>query len=454
MNTSPEEAAAVPASTSSNRHHILFALGTALAITLLVTSFLQSSMALDAVDKIRNQSEQMDSMDHLLLRLVDAETSVRGYLITGELAYLEPYEAATAKLPEAIARVRQTFADRPTDRLRVQTLLALVDAKLERMSEAVARHTLEEANSEELVGKLLMDEARKHIQLLSDELGDEARASLVQTKSRFRLSRTIGIVLAASTLLLMLALFAGTRRERVLRERIASLMASENERLERQVALRTAELSDLARYVNSAREAEKARLARELHDELGALLTAAKLDAGWMGRRLPAELRAQWQKRLDRLQRSLTGSIALKRRIIDDLRPPLLKEMGLVEAMRALCEDFKMGSELELDVSLPDSDEGIDEEHALALFRIAQEAFTNIRKYAKASQVQLSLAWDAKLATLTVSDNGMGFDVESVAQGRHGIEGMRHRVQTYAGRFEVESAPGQGTAIRADIPLH
>lgn len=442
-----------PDGTLGKRHHVLFALGMAFVITLLVTNTTQSSMGLEAVDGIRSQSEQIDSVEHLLLRLLDAETGVRGYLLTGEPVYLEPYESATTALPKAIERVRQTFANRPSDQQRVTTLLALVDAKREAMSEAVARRTLVGAQSNDLVGRVLMDETRQHIGKLRDELAGEARASLEQSKSRFGLSRTLGNVFATCTMLLMLAVFSGTRRELELRERIATLQASEKRRLEDQVALRTAELSDLARYVNNAREAEKQRLARELHDELGALLTAAKLDAGWMGRRLPPELRAQWQERLDRLQRSLSEGIALKRRIIDDLRPPLLNEMGLIEAMRAMCEDFALGNELDVEVTLPDSIAGIDEERSLALFRIAQEAFTNIRKYAKAKWVGLSLSSNDELVTITISDDGIGFDVAGTALDRHGIAGMRHRVQTYAGRFTVESAPGQGTRIRAEIPL-
>ena len=443
-----------PDSVLRGRHHVLFALGTALALTLLVTSFLQSSMGLAAIDEIRDQNTQMDSVDRLLLHLVDAETGVRGYLLTGEAVYLEPYEAATARLPEVIDEVRETFADQATDRERVTTLLALVDAKLETMSGAVARQAMEGAKNVDIADRVLMEESRQHIGRLRAELGAQERAKLAQSKSRFRLSRALGIVLAACTMLLMLALFTSIRRELVLRERLATMMASENERLERQVAIRTSELSDLARYVNNAREAEKERLARELHDELGALLTAAKLDTGWMRRRLPDDLRRDWQARLDRLESSLSAGIALKRRIIDDLRPPLLKELGLVEAMRAMCDDFATGNDFECDAELPSSAAAINEERSLAIYRIAQEALTNVRKYAEATRVELSLSCDDGIACLTVRDNGKGFDLQAVSSTRHGIAGMRQRVQTYAGHFTVESVPGSGACIRAEIPLH
>ena len=127
-------------------------------------------------------------------------------------------------------------------------------------------------------------------------------------------------------------LFAVMRRQNLLRGRLAELLRTENARLEAQVAARTTELSQLARYLTVAREAEKESLARELHDELGALLTAAKLDAGWMRRKLPPELREQWHERIERLLHTLSSGIALKRRLIDDLRPPLLKDLGLIEA--------------------------------------------------------------------------------------------------------------------------
>ena len=240
-----------------------------------------------------------------------------------------------------------------------------------------------------------------------------------------------------------------------LRERIAGLLAGENQRLDREVRARTIELSSLASYLTNAREAEQAHLARELHDELGALLTAAKLDADWIARKLPQEVREHLDTRISRLQHTLSEGIALKRRIIDDLRPPLLKDLGLIAALKALLEDFAIDGEPIVHTDLPDENTpGLPPEQSLALFRIAQESLTNIRKYAAAKNVWVSLRLDAGVAHLEVRDDGCGFSGAALpAASRHGLAGMKHRVQSHAGKFELQTAPGQGTRISARIPL-
>ncbi|MCB1954650.1 MAG: CHASE3 domain-containing protein [Rhodocyclaceae bacterium] len=434
--------------------HVLLACGCALALTLLVSSYLQSSLGLEALDEVLTQSAQVDHMDQLQLLLVNSETGVRGYLLTGEPVYLEPYEAAIPEIDTLVERIRADFSDKPTMLDELEALLGLVRAKQEVMGEAVARRTLEGEQDNDLAGKILMDEARQQIGALRANLLSDVTQSIIGSKERFKLTRGIGIALAGGTLLLLLALFAVMQRQAELRNRLTDLLATENSRLDRQVRQRTAELRRLARYLTNAREAEQARLARELHDELGSLLTAAKLDTGWIRRKLPDDLREAWKSRLDRLQETLTSGIALKRRIIDDLRPPLLKDLGLVEALRALAEDFAMGNEITVDIVLPDDASAFDEERSLTLFRIAQEAFTNIRKYANARNVTLSLVIANDQARLEVTDDGVGFNPQGLASDRHGLAGMLHRVQTYAGRFSVESSPGNGARIVAEVPLN
>lgn len=446
-------APAADAPPSRIRQHVLLACGCALALTLLVSSYLQSSLGLASLDEVLTQSSQVDHMDRLQLLLVDSETGVRGYLLTGEPVYLEPFEASASQIDALAVQLRQDFADKPGMQAQLEALLTLVDAKQEAMSEAVARRTLEGEQDNDLVGKILMDEARGQIGKLRASLLADVGDSIGTAQGRFRLTRGIGIALATGSLVLLLALFAVMQRQTELRERLARQLETENSRLERQVAQRTRELSNLARYLSIAREAEQARLARELHDELGALLTAAKLDASWIRRKLPEELREAWSSRLDRLQQTLTSGIALKRRIIDDLRPPLLKDLGLVEALRALAEDFAMGQEVEVSIELPEDASPFDEEHALALFRIAQEAFTNIRKYARAKAVDVSLRVADGRALLCIADDGIGFDPAVLASDRHGLAGMLHRVQTYAGRLDIDARPGAGTRITAEIPL-
>ncbi|MCB1896449.1 MAG: CHASE3 domain-containing protein [Zoogloeaceae bacterium] len=433
--------------------HVLLACGCALAITLLVTSYLQSSQGANALDDVLRQSAQVDHIDQLQMLLVDAETGVRGYLLSGDAIYLEPYERAIGGLDDAVDKLRADFADKPADQDRLDQLIALVRAKQGAMATAVAERTLIGERNDDLLGNVLMGEVREQIIALRASLLGDVANSIASSRQRFGLTRIVGIAMAVGSLLLLLVLFGVMQRQSELRERLASVLETENSRLEKLVEERTAALSRLARHLTVAREDEQARLARELHDELGSLLTAAKLDASWIKRKLPAELQEAWRDRLDRLQQTLTSGIALKRRIIDDLRPPLLKDLGLVEALRALADDFAMGNEIEVVADLPDALGEIDEERSLTIFRIAQETFTNIRKYARAKRITMALDHSPGQVRLEIADDGVGFDPDEVASDRHGIAGMLHRVQTYAGEFAIESAPGHGTRIVAVIPV-
>ena len=208
----------------------------------------------------------------------------------------------------------------------------------------------------------------------------------------------------------------------------------------------------MASYLTNVRETEKARLARELHDELGALLTAAKMETNLIARRLDEATLAACGERLVRLNEHLDRGIALKRRIIDDLRPPFLEELGLVNTLRTLGEEFERGGEEALNLQLPDADVELEPAVALALFRIAQEALTNIRKHARAGSATLALRADDAALELQIADDGVGFHTGHRRGGQHGLSGMKHRVQMCAGEFLVTSRPGSGTRIVVRIP--
>ncbi|MGB5008709.1 MAG: ATP-binding protein, partial [Candidatus Dechloromonas phosphoritropha] len=191
--------------------------------------------------------------------------------------------------------------------------------------------------------------------------------------------------------------------------------------------------------------------ARELHDELGALLVVAKMDANWLLRSLGAHSDQGIRDRFQRLIDNIGASIRLKRSIIDDLRPPLLHGLGLLEALRGLADSLR--GDIPIALELPAEDPQLVEAQSLALFRIAQESLTNIRKYAQATQIQLGLAVVDERIVLWVADNGNGFDPSKTGIKRHGLAGMKHRVQMFGGKFTVTSAPGTGTRIEARMPM-
>ncbi len=209
--------------------------------------------------------------------------------------------------------------------------------------------------------------------------------------------------------------------------------------------------AEFAAWLQRTRETERAALARELHDELGAILTAARLDVAWLAAQ-PACHEPALALRLEALRRVLAQGIELKRRIVEDLHPTALTHLGLGTALEQLVASSRQRFEGTLHASIdPSASPG--GESALALYRIAQEALTNVHKYARAGTVRVTLRRARGRAELAVEDDGLGFEVDAVGCGHHGLAGMRHRMLAVGGLLEVRSAPGSGTAIRASVPL-
>jgi signal transduction histidine kinase len=209
-------------------------------------------------------------------------------------------------------------------------------------------------------------------------------------------------------------------------------------------------LSELATYLQELTEKEKSELARHLHDELGGLLTAAKMDLSWMQTRITD---APYGARLSQLGTVLDDAMDLKRRVVEQLRPSLLDHFGLPTALRAHVESVCTQAALQCEVIMSDDADTIPKEFAIALFRVIQEGLMNVVRHANARQVRLALTSDPNRYLLLLIDDGSGMKVND-AQFRwsHGLAGMRQRVQTMGGRFSIESTPAEGTTLRIELP--
>lgn len=213
--------------------------------------------------------------------------------------------------------------------------------------------------------------------------------------------------------------------------------------------MRAPRLEDLATHLQRAREQERAHLARELHDELGALLMAAKLDVACLKLNLscvPAEV----ARRLAHLGEILNGGIALKSRIVEGLCPSTLAHLGLAASLENLVRDFGLTSGIEMKIDLEAA--SLDEWTQLAVYRLVQECLTNVAKYASATKAQIILETRQREVMVVVVDNGRGFDVGQVPDDRQGLRGIAHRVEACAGRLSVTSVLGQGTRVEAMLP--
>jgi signal transduction histidine kinase len=220
------------------------------------------------------------------------------------------------------------------------------------------------------------------------------------------------------------------------------------ERVSAEEALRESreEVKDLALAAGHAREQEKSRIARELHDELGQALTALKIDVVWMKQNLSAPT-AELAGKLTEMQLLLDGTVAATRRISADLRPLVLDDLGLAAAAEWLAQNFTARTGVACELAM-ERDLELAEPYATTVFRVLQESLTNIARHARASQVEVNLHREGEDLMLHVSDNGAGFDAGAARRpGSFGLRGMRERVELLGGSVSVESAPGKGTTV-------
>ena len=435
------------------RPYWLLAFGCVMVLALLGITYTHSRMNAEVVAMSELNQKRIDRLDQLWVLLVDAQASALSFLLMRNDAYLEPYRSTATRLEPLMASMNFDIPPDSDDYADLQDLKRLVDAKFQYLGEMLSRGGAPLVLSAEHgeLGKQLMDEIRVRLAILKAR-----REKVHQDFENMYLARAkkiqyVGYALGVASLLLILGLFVVQQRQVALRARIQELLKTENSRLEAKVQARTLELSNLATNLTTAQEAERQHIARELHDEMGSALTAAKMDAGWLRRSLGTQVDELVQERMLRLIENIGSTISMTRRLVDDLQPPLLKGLGLVEALRSLGQQFEM--EMSVVMDFPEHELSLSPEQSLALFRVAQESLTNVRKYAKASKVELSLKEKQGMVILSVADNGSGFNTENIELHGHGIAGMKHRAQMFNASLLLDSHAGRGTRIEVRMPV-
>jgi signal transduction histidine kinase len=394
------------------------------------------------------------SIVSLAQSVLDAETGQRGYLLSSRKEYLKPYQTAIERIDGSFKVLNPYYSADPTSRETLAKLRALTDEKMSELALTIKLHdegrdsaALELVLSD--IGKEKMEAIR---QLAADLLTHESKNV---SESRTELLHTLmlnRLGVAALSAISLLALLLYLRKSAALASHQLDLKQRaqvENDRLEMEVAQRTSQLTDLTQHLVTAREDERNRLARNLHDDLGSLLTSAKLDAARMRSRL-ADTTPETLELLSHLVGTLNSGIALGRRIIEDLRPSALSNLGLVATLEILAREFSDHSGVEVKCALEPVN--LEANAELMVYRLVQEAITNITKYAQARHVWVTLSMAGNQVEVSVRDDGIGFDPSKKPDSKYGLIGMRVRVEAEGGTLKVVSSAGNGTTVRALLP--
>lgn len=229
---------------------------------------------------------------------------------------------------------------------------------------------------------------------------------------------------------------------------------TEQRRAEEELANSREQLRNLSIYLQSVREKESTRIAREIHDELGQSLTAIQMDLAWLNTRLPpGDL--SLSGKIQHMRQLVDTTIDSVHRISTELRPTLLDDLGLTAAMEWQVQEFQDRTGIECKAQLNCDESSVDKDLATTLFRVFQETLTNIARHAGATLVNVSLAHKGNELHLDVSDNGKGITPKQADDPKSfGIVGIRERVNLWGGSMSITGKPQKGTTIKVVIPLH
>jgi signal transduction histidine kinase len=415
----------------------------------------QASQAISAAE------ERQALMARYLRLVLDAESAQRGFLLTEDPGYLRGFDPAVRALDplldRLVAELQASGFERDAQRAKgLSTITAKKVGEMQmalRLYGEVGRNAaLQLMNTD--VGARAMTDLRHELRSLWDLEVD--RLAEARTNSERDLQTSRILLAAASLLSLLLVVMVGALlgRDMRRREEEAAAMSDRNRELDRTVQQRTAMLFHLSSSLQKVAEREKAALARELHDELGGLLVATKIDVSWLRKRLDDDSEAS-KLRWERVLRSMDEGLALKRRVIESLRPTLLDNVGLIAALRWLVDETLRRQNIACEEQYPEDLPDLSPDARIAIFRAVQECLMNIVKHSKARAVLLQVTADDGHLSVLVRDDGVGIDESRIETPQsHGLLGMRHRIESLDGRLSIRAlGTNVGTECRFVLPI-
>lgn len=437
----------------------LLMLGGLLLFVLVAISSYQTLRATEQATRLRAQArESLLTSGRVLSLLKDVETGQRGYILTGNAVYLGPYEAGYAEAMLAFIRLTQELANLPAMFGPLHGLQDMIELRLDQARRNVeARKQKGFDTAQKLIlsdeGRLTMDAIRLRFaeleRLQRQEIDRRNREVTILKRWAFWVNGALtflGILLIGGSYILLL-------REHKCRVRAEQALLDANTHLETAVAHRTAEL-ELARSeieafalrLDRGIEAERRRLAREVHDQLGQIFTALKMTLTQAFNKSPDQTGS-----IERMNSLLSDGIATARRIAAELRPPLLDDLGLSAALAHRAQRFAEETGVACETAVQ-QDERLHPEQATQLFRIVQEALTNVARHAGASRVRIEGTIADGQYWLAVEDNGRG--MSDSMKTSLGLLSMRERAALAGGKLELGPGREGGLRVFVQLPLN
>lgn len=417
------------------------------------------------VGKIRNT---IINLNQLQANIYKAESAQRGYLYTNRWNYIEPFNRALMDARNNVKTIEKLISETSSGSSEKEELewLKAITASLEAKA-AEMRITLDLVTTGKTVEArqiINLDagiaETKKLMEYTNKVISNQAVKLRLREKERLQtmlLTRFSLICGAVLIIVLMTLVIKQLLAEIATKAHLQQQVLNENILYEQKLEQQTKLLRSLALDYQADVERERQKLSRELHDELGSILTATKMDVSWVMKRLkevePVEIANEVIEKLKKTNRYVDQGINFKRQVVSELHPSMLATFGFWPALKSLIEDAVERNHWQLTLNIPDENTKLNETISLVAYRIIQESLTNANKYAKATAIFIHIMVDEKFLKVEIEDNGIGIDMKSLTNNTHGLSGMRHRVLAIGGYFELLSEPGKGLLTRALIPL-
>jgi signal transduction histidine kinase len=420
--------------------------------------------------RINSQDAKIAEIREIILYLnqfksnvYQAEGAQRGYVITQKLYYLQFYNKAIQDarfnlfaldkaIPKAIGTVKAL------DKKELDELKVTLEAKVTEMN--ITIELVKSGNTRQALNVVSLDKGlfqANKITLITDYWVNYYETILKNTiNERIKSNEGARSAVIFGPLLLMLLVVLVLRqlfRELADKNKTQILLSEINTINQNKLVEQANILSELALSNMADVERERRHLAREVHDELGSILTATKMDISWVLKALK-DSQPLIVEKLKKTNSYLDKAIYFKRELIQNLHPPMISSFGFWPALKNMIEDTAQRNEWELDLILPSDEIEINETIALVAYRVIQETLNNCSKYAKAKKISVFIICDSSNLKIEIQDDGIGLDIAKLQNATtHGIKGMSHRVQAIGGKYTISSTVGAGVNTLIILPI-
>ena len=433
-------------------------------LMIIATMFITDSWLNDITDSNKQAKAdylKMSRVSQIRTQIERAESAQRGYLLSQDERYLPIYTDSKGNVLtqlQQLSTLLNTSNTDPQEQALFHQINSDIGAKISEMDITITLiENARTAQALDLVrmnqGQLLQNNIRTNVQSLYSLIEQRLNELIAKRSEKIKWARwsiLLTILILSAVILITLNDLIKAAREK---DNAKQALAQENENYQTQLAQNLRQMQNLVLEVQTEIEDSRAQLARDLHDELGSILTAIRMDLGWSIKKTQTDQPEVAQK-LQRTQAYLDRAILFKRQVVEDLHPSMLDNFGLWMSLENMAQESAQRNQWQLSLNLPEQPPELAKGLQLVVYRVVQETLNNASKYAQAHHFTLDITVDERHLKIDMLDDGIGTDLTQTKPQSHGITGMKNRIFAAGGQIHLTSQPNQGMHTQILLPLN